>query len=500
MMHALYQRGESASDKRMTVPTLYVRSLASFGGPEYSLQAIFQKAREAAPCYLVFEDLDSIVNDSVRSYFLNEVDGLKSNDGILMVGSTNHLDRLDPGISKRPSRFDRKYYFPDPDFEQRVAYAKFWQGKLKSNEDLEFPDKLCSAIAKITDKFSFAYIQEAFVASLLAIAVRGDKEDNVEASQYSGPEDPMTAATRRAHFHCRLHKDEESDPGLDKLVLWKEIQVQVKILKEEMNEKSGEKSALQDDLSASFCPRCNMFTTQHDAEQTPHAANKREHKVREASSAETAAAKPSLFSSFEQWKAANSSRLSNSPVRSNLEHMPKWVQSSEECLARGKSPVPSDDQLKQMLESPIGMTPEFRTRMVLEDVERVRGEMLRYQASRPAVGTSMQPEQTAASLQQDAGLQTWPVARGGLPLTSNIADPTPSEQALRDWSRLDNPRPEPVSAWFTTEGSEIPGVTQVSAPPSAEWLLCGQRLRMLEEREEFEKKMEDIRAKIAMIE
>jgi hypothetical protein len=150
-----------------------------------------------------------------------------------------------------------------------------------------------------------------------------------------------------------------------------------------------------------------------------------------------------------------------------------------------------------MLESPVGMTPEFRTRMVLEDVERVRSELLRYQASRPVVGTSMQPEQT---VQQDAGLQTWPVARGGLPRTSNIADPTPSEQALRDWSRLDNPHPEPVSACFTTEGSERPGLTQVSTPPSAEWLLCGQRLRMLEERKEFEKKMEDIRAKIAMIE
>jgi SpoVK/Ycf46/Vps4 family AAA+-type ATPase len=493
MMHALYQRGKSASDKRMTVPTLYVRSLASYGGPEYSLRVIFQKARETAPCYLVFEDLDSIVNDSVRSYFLNEVDGLKSNDGILMVGSTNHLDRLDPGISKRPSRFDRKYYFADPDFEQRVAYAKFWQGKLKSNEDLEFPDELCPAIAKITDKFSFAYMQEAFVASLLAIAVRGDKEDNVQVSQYSGPEDPMTAATRRAHFHRRLHKSEDSDPGLDKLVLWKEIQVQVKILKEEMDEKSGEKSALQDDLSASFCPRCNMSSTQHDAEEPPHAANERENKIKGASIVEkAAAAKPSLFTSFEQWKAAKSSRLPNSTVRSNPVSMPEWVQTSEERMVRGKSPVPSDDELKHMLESPIGMTPEFRTRMVLEDVERVRGEMLRYQISRSEVGTSMQPEQTAASPQQEAGLQTWPVARGGLPLTSNTADPTPSEQALREWSRLNNPRHEPVSASFTRESSEI--------PPSAEWLLCEQRLRMLDERKEFERKMEDIRAKIAMIE
>lgn len=73
--------------------------VTQFFGPERSIAMVFAKAREFAPCYLVFEDLDTIVTDDVRSYFLNEVDGLKSNDGIFMIGSTNHLERLDPGIS-----------------------------------------------------------------------------------------------------------------------------------------------------------------------------------------------------------------------------------------------------------------------------------------------------------------------------------------------------------------------------------------------------------------
>ena len=75
MMHALYKKHDP-------IPTLYVRSLSSYGGPEYSIKAIFAKARQEAPCYLVFEDLDSLVTDNVRSYFLNEVDGLKENDGM----------------------------------------------------------------------------------------------------------------------------------------------------------------------------------------------------------------------------------------------------------------------------------------------------------------------------------------------------------------------------------------------------------------------------------
>jgi hypothetical protein len=68
-------------------------------GPEKSLQEIFNKARQFAPCYLVFEDLDTVISPDVRSYFLNEVDGLKNNDGVFIIGSTNHLERLDPGIA-----------------------------------------------------------------------------------------------------------------------------------------------------------------------------------------------------------------------------------------------------------------------------------------------------------------------------------------------------------------------------------------------------------------
>lgn len=171
-MHMLASRQDS-------IPTLYVKTLTSYAGPEASVAQIFNHARRNAPCYLVFEDLDTIVTPQVKSYFFNEVDGLKNNDGIFMVGSTNHIDRLDPGISKRPSRFDRKRLFPNPNEAERTQYAKFWQQKLKDNKDVEFPDHLCPAIAKITEDFSFAYMQEAFVAALLAIAGRAESKDDV---------------------------------------------------------------------------------------------------------------------------------------------------------------------------------------------------------------------------------------------------------------------------------------------------------------------------------
>merc|ERR1712098_623856 len=151
------------------------------GGPEYGIRQIFTMARRMAPCLLIFEDIDSLVSPMVRSYFLNEVDGLESNHGVFMIGSTNHLDRLDPGIAKRPSRFDRKFLFPNPSIDERVQYCHYWQKKLRDNKEIEFPDDICRAAAKITDGFSFAYIQEAFVTALLSIA--REKEGTVEAEE-----------------------------------------------------------------------------------------------------------------------------------------------------------------------------------------------------------------------------------------------------------------------------------------------------------------------------
>ncbi|KAL8747639.1 MAG: hypothetical protein Q9190_000531 [Brigantiaea leucoxantha] len=238
MMHTLYSLPEP-------IPTLYVRSLAGFGGPESSINSIFSKAREQSPCLLVFEDLDSLITDSVRSYFLNEVDGLESNDGILMLGSTNHIERLDPGIAKRPSRFDRKYLFPEPGMEERIRYAEFWRRKLvgrgsddggdekekeKEEEEIEFPHHMCKPIAAMTQGFSFAYIQEAFVASLLAIA-EGEEVEMREAGAEEGfqwEENYMYIGDEELAF---LRKE---DDELEKYVLWRQMKMQVRILREEL--------------------------------------------------------------------------------------------------------------------------------------------------------------------------------------------------------------------------------------------------------------------------
>lgn len=171
LMGALYARPDGG------IPSLYVKSFDTACNTEqFAIRQIFTRARAMAPCLLVFEDLDSLVGENVRSYFLNEVDGLETNDGILMLGSTNHLDKLDPAISRRPSRFDRKYHFALPRLQEREAYALYWRGKLTQNDTVDFPEELAGVVAALTDGFSFAYLKEVFVMALMCLVQGGTGE------------------------------------------------------------------------------------------------------------------------------------------------------------------------------------------------------------------------------------------------------------------------------------------------------------------------------------
>ncbi|EMD35714.1 hypothetical protein CERSUDRAFT_115676 [Gelatoporia subvermispora B] len=151
-------------------PALYVTSMAY----DFAVRTVFEHARKNAPCILVLEDLDSMVTDHVRTIFLNELDGLAENDGILTIATTNHPERIDDAILNRPSRFDVKYDFSLPSRELGAKFAMSWIGKVHAlDTDLTFqePDLLIAeTIARETDGWSFAFLKELSVSFLLRIA------------------------------------------------------------------------------------------------------------------------------------------------------------------------------------------------------------------------------------------------------------------------------------------------------------------------------------------
>lgn len=152
--------------KELKIPSLYVQSLShNYYTSEQLLQQVFHRARQLRPCMLIFEDLDALVTEENRSFFLNQLDGFEKNVGMLVVATTNHPERIDPAILDRPSRFDRKYHFGLPAARERDAYFRLWQQRLV--QETAWPEKSIAALVERTQGYSFAYLKELVVSSLL---------------------------------------------------------------------------------------------------------------------------------------------------------------------------------------------------------------------------------------------------------------------------------------------------------------------------------------------
>ena len=119
----------------------------------------------------------------------------------MIIASTNCLGRLDPAVTKRPSRFDRKYHFGLPSVRERVRYLEHWRTRLETNDRIDFDPAICEVVAKMTEGFSFAYLKELMLQTLLAMArAEFDKDAKNEfGGSASGAADgPNDADTRLA--------------------------------------------------------------------------------------------------------------------------------------------------------------------------------------------------------------------------------------------------------------------------------------------------------------
>lgn len=90
------------------------------GESEANVRRVFQRARDAKPCVIFFDELDSVapkrgnqgdsggVMDRIVSQLLAELDGMSDSEGkgsadVFVIGATNRPDLLDPALL-RPGR------------------------------------------------------------------------------------------------------------------------------------------------------------------------------------------------------------------------------------------------------------------------------------------------------------------------------------------------------------------------------------------------------------
>ncbi|CCE66316.1 hypothetical protein TPHA_0P01580 [Tetrapisispora phaffii CBS 4417] len=122
------------------------------GESEANVRRVFQKARDAKPCVIFFDELDSVapkrgnqgdsggVMDRIVSQLLAELDGMGTNgDGVYVIGATNRPDLLDEALL-RPGRFDKLLYLGIPDTNEKqlnILQALTRTFKLSSECDLK---------------------------------------------------------------------------------------------------------------------------------------------------------------------------------------------------------------------------------------------------------------------------------------------------------------------------------------------------------------------------
>ncbi|MDF0680141.1 MAG: AAA family ATPase [Candidatus Nitrosocosmicus sp.] len=157
----ILMHGPSGTGKTMLAKAVATESEANFisvkgpellskwvGESERGIREIFRRARQAAPCVVFFDEIDSIapvrglggdsmVTERVVSQLLTELDGIQQLTSVVIIAATNRSDMIDPALL-RPGRFDKIVYVPLPDKATRRKYWRFIHQKTISDIEFDF--------------------------------------------------------------------------------------------------------------------------------------------------------------------------------------------------------------------------------------------------------------------------------------------------------------------------------------------------------------------------
>jgi cell division protease FtsH len=124
---------------------------------------LFEQGKKNAPCIIFIDEIDAVgrhrgaglggghdEREQTLNQLLVEMDGFESNDGVILIASTNRPDVLDPALL-RPGRFDRRVVVSRPDVRGREGILKVHTRKIPLSEDVDI-----SVIARGTPGFTGA--------------------------------------------------------------------------------------------------------------------------------------------------------------------------------------------------------------------------------------------------------------------------------------------------------------------------------------------------------
>src|SRR6266699_1586399 len=146
------------------------------GEAEKGIREVFRHAKQAAPCIIFFDEIDSLAprrsgdtdrnfSNGVIAQLLTEMDGIEGREGVIVLAATNRSELIDPALL-RPGRFDLVVELEYPNEEERRAiFAVHTRGKAIA------PDVTLEELASLTAGRSGADI-EAICRRAALLALR----------------------------------------------------------------------------------------------------------------------------------------------------------------------------------------------------------------------------------------------------------------------------------------------------------------------------------------
>jgi transitional endoplasmic reticulum ATPase len=192
------------------------------GESERGIREIFRRARQAAPCIIFFDEIDSIAptrggmeggasgfsgTQPILSQLLTEMDGVQQMQGVMVIAATNRVDVIDTALL-RPGRFDKIVYVPNPDKNTRFRILEVHTKGKPIGRDIDF-----MKIAEMTNGFSGAEVS-AVVNTAISLVL------HEYLQKYPSPEEAAKhtsdAVVSSQYFEeavRKLKKQKETKPG-----------------------------------------------------------------------------------------------------------------------------------------------------------------------------------------------------------------------------------------------------------------------------------------------
>ncbi|MBS3112115.1 CDC48 family AAA ATPase [Candidatus Woesearchaeota archaeon] len=158
------------------------------GDSEKGVRKIFQKARQASPTIIFFDEIDALAprrgrsNDSnvterVVNQLLTEIDGLEELNDVVVIGATNRPDILDPALL-RPGRFDRIIRADVPDRDSRIKIFEIHTKDMPLDKDVDL-----HILAEKTENYVGADV-EAVCRESAMLALREDMTASIVSMKH----------------------------------------------------------------------------------------------------------------------------------------------------------------------------------------------------------------------------------------------------------------------------------------------------------------------------